>query len=62
MLRSGMKNETKNLALDAEYPQATQWVPEAHAESSHACCTPYPYDSLRRICRRLALAAPSVES
>jgi hypothetical protein len=56
-----MNNEIKNLALDAEYPQATRPVPQAHAALSRACCALYPYGCLRRICRRPATAAPSLE-
>jgi hypothetical protein len=57
-----MKNEIKKLALDPEYPQATRPLPKAHAAPSRACCTPYPYGCLRRICRRPATGTPSVES
>jgi hypothetical protein len=57
-----MKNEIKNLALHAEYSQATRRVPKAYAVPSLPCYTPHPYGCFRRMCRRPATGTPSVES
>jgi hypothetical protein len=57
-----MKNEIKNLALHAEYPQATRRVPKAYAVPSLPCYKPHPYGCFRRMCRRPATGTPSVES